>query len=332
MQKEPRSWREILLFVLTDTQERQRLEKLFDPRSLRRWANGDGNPQPQNLRSLIQALPQHRYQLLTLIAQEFPDIAERLELSDVEDTLSTIPSTVYARVLEERAKSTSPLLLWGVGMLVLQNLVKHLSSSQSGVVALFVQCIAPPRGETKVRALREQFLQANALWPTFTTNSETYFWGAESVVGSVVTSCQPAVFHDTKQDHYLLLHPSEHVVRHMNSLAAYPVIQGDRVAGCLLVLSTQPRFFSHMRFEVVKLYSNLLTQAFRECDFYERSTLELSSMSEASLQLLYLSSFREKANALHRTAEQLGTSISYEEAERQVLQRFLLEGVSRDES
>lgn len=331
MLKEPRSWREILRTVLLDTQERQRLEKLFDARSLRRWANGEANPQLQNFRSLLQALPQHRYQMISLIGQEFPDILERLEISDVEDTLSTIPSPVYARVLEERAKSTSPLNLWGVGMLVLQNLVKHLSAPQSGIAALFAQCITPPKGETKIRALRENFLQANTLWPTpFASNTEPYFWGAESVAGSVVASCQPAVYHDTKQEHFLLMHPSENVLRHMNSLIAYPILQGERVAGCLVVLSTQPRFFTNLRFEVVKLYSELLAQAFRECEFYMRFDVELSTIPEASLQLLFLSSFREKANALHRSAEQHGTPMSYTEAERQVLQHFLLEGDSRD--
>ena len=64
MQK-PSSWRELLASIISNPAERERIaaEVGVSPITLTRWSNGESKPRPQNLHSLIKALPrQHQEQ------------------------------------------------------------------------------------------------------------------------------------------------------------------------------------------------------------------------------------------------------------------------------
>src|SRR5579883_2024761 len=56
------SWRELLGKIIADPQERQRLADTLNinPITLTRWATHKSNPRPDNLRPLIEVLPQYR--------------------------------------------------------------------------------------------------------------------------------------------------------------------------------------------------------------------------------------------------------------------------------
>ncbi len=332
MQKEPSTWREVLARVIEDVQEKRRLAKLLgiDVRTIERWTEVGSKPRLQNFRTLIEALPQYRYILVKLIGEEFPDIAERLDVVDVEDTIPDIPSTVYARVLEEYVNATHPLAVWEIRRLILQQVVRQLDTGRSGVATLLAQCVAPiPSYDSRVRTLREHLFQASTTWPTMISNTSIYFLGAESIAGSVVSRCQPITYNDTKQEHFLLSHEAKNITRHTNSLLAYPLQRAGRVAGCLLVFSTQQHFFSDLRFAVIKRYCDLLSLTFRDVDFYALEEIELTTMPEAEIQLLFLSTFNDKVSSILLSAQQQQKTMSRSQAEQIVLHTFLT-GVPHD--
>ncbi len=328
-QSEPRSWREILRKVIQDPKERRQLAQTLeiDARTLDRWAEGTSNPRAHNILPLIDALPTYRYALTKLIAEEFPDVAQRLETAElsIEETVPDISSVLYDRVIAERANASfSPLVRWSICTLVMQQFVNQLDSNRTGVAAILAQCVPPQTHETNVRSLREHFLEYSTAWTG--TKRGVYFLGAESLAGAVTSTCQPQVYNDVKQEHFLLFHHTEDA----NSIAAYPVQSSGRVAGCLLAFGTQQNFFSKVRFDLVRQYSNLLSLAFQEQDFYRLEDIDFQIMPQAGVQLLFLSTFNERVNEVLSRSEHQHTSMKRSQAEQVVLQQFIEEGDIHD--
>jgi len=67
------SWRELLGKIIADSQERQRIANKLgvNPITLTRWVSNKSKPRPQNLRQLLDALPEYHSRMLELIAIEF---------------------------------------------------------------------------------------------------------------------------------------------------------------------------------------------------------------------------------------------------------------------
>ncbi len=313
---EPKSWREILAQVIGDRNEKKRIaqELDIDQRTLDRWASGANSPRVFHIKPLIDALPKYRYSLIRLLSEEFPEVGDRLETGMVVDeTTPDIPSFFYDEVLKERSRAFSPLTVWGMCTLLLQQCTAQLDSDHKGVAAFLVQCVSPG-ADKKVRALHEQYGEFSTAWDEKRAH---YYLGAESLAGAVVSSAQPIMYHDAKQEH-LLYHSDA-----ANSVMAYPLLLYGKMGGCLLVFSTQQNYFTRVRFELVRKYSYLLTLAFREHDFYALEDIELQIMPSAGIQLVYLSSFNEKVYREMSRSEQTGTTLPRQQAEQIVLERFL---------
>ncbi len=79
-------WRELLGKIIRDTQEKQRIanELGISSVTLTRWVAGESRPRPQNLRLLINALPDYRRTFLELIPEEFGSSIS--EVVDVDKT------------------------------------------------------------------------------------------------------------------------------------------------------------------------------------------------------------------------------------------------------
>ncbi len=322
MQSEPRSWREALGKIIQDAQEKRRLAKTLglDARTLDRWADGTSNPRVSNLIQLIDALPAYRHTLTRLVADEYPDVANRRELGEMtlEEIDPEISPVLYDRILRDRVSELTPLTRWGICKLVLEHCVHHLDSNRSGVAAVLAQCVQPAHSEEKVRGLREEFLEFSRSWP-LDRRKARYILGAESLAGIVVSSYQPAIYNDLKQEQI----PVRPVAADVISVVTYPIVSYGRVAGCLQMLSVQANYFSPVRIDLVRKYANLLSLAFLEREFYTREDLDLQLMPEASAQLLFLSSFNDRVNQELSRAEQEGRQIDRQQAERLVLQQFL---------
>src|SRR5437588_8694713 len=101
----PETWRDFLRTIIGDPHERQHLAEQLGVReiTLTRWVNEESDPRPQNLRNLLNALPQHREKLLDLIREEtgFEEFSNAI----VDDATKEIPSVLYTRVFASRAAS-----------------------------------------------------------------------------------------------------------------------------------------------------------------------------------------------------------------------------------
>ena len=152
----PQSWRDLLKTIISDPQERQSLaHKLgVSPLTLTRWASGESAPRSQNLKALIEALPDHQAELVRLIGQEFEGFATQGLIE--EETAQEIPSTFYARILSAHATTLSFLRFWSICRLILQQALGQLDPHQRGLAITVVQCMPPSGQEPAVRSLRKR--------------------------------------------------------------------------------------------------------------------------------------------------------------------------------
>jgi GAF domain len=175
-----------------------------------------------------------------------------------------------------------------------------------------------PARKGKVRSLREQFQQKSPALKD--TANRAYLLGAESLVGYAIVNCRPAIVQDIQRNADLLV---VYQIEEMSSAAAYPLQQAGRVAGGLLLLSTQKHFFSSARQALIQSYAHLLSLAFSDSEFYALEDIELQLMPSVAVQDAYLSTFNRQVNALLSRAERSGQLLTRAQAEKMVVEAIV---------
>jgi hypothetical protein len=156
------------------------------------------------------------------------------------------------------------------------------------------------------------------------------FLGAESLAGHVVTLCRPEAIDDLRTDTtFVPAYQTEYEV----SATAHPIMYANRIAGCLLLSSTQPRYFlSLSRFLLIHGYTNLLALAFEPEEFYRPELIELYMMPPLEVQKSYFARFRQRVLVLLKessSSEHPLTSVQAEQVVWQQLEEELLEQQQR---
>jgi transcriptional regulator with XRE-family HTH domain len=291
MQKQPATWRSLLKSIISDPHERQRLaEELgIKPITLSRWTNDESDPRPQNLRHLLTALPQQREQMLELIREEHG--FEEFTNAGFDDSAIDIPSAFYNRVFAARASIVESLRFWSICNLILQQAIGQLDPDRLGIAINVVRCMTPSPADYKVHSLRESVGFGTHPW-SGDLEQKAMFLGAESLCGYVATSCRPAT--NQNIDEVLSLIPA-HKTEHEKSASVHPILFAGRLAGCLLVSSTQYNYFlPQSRLALIENYANLLALAFEPEEFYEPQDIELFVMPNQEEQKKYFSNFRQR--------------------------------------
>jgi hypothetical protein len=287
--KEPETWRELLGWIISDQQERQRIAETagINPVTLIRWATNKSNPRLDNLRPLLSALPQYHQQLVRLIAVEYPQVLSATPV--LTEITPEIPSAFYARIMN--AHTSSPALLRGsvIGTLILQQLLEHLDPQQFGLIALIVQCMPPSVSGGRVRSLRKTVGRGTSPWHNI--EHTTCFLGAEAQVGRTLTTGRFTVIQSGEEK--LRLFPS-HYIEEIESAVTYPILLADRVAGCLGIISTRRHYFTQMRLDLIQCYVDLLALAFGEREFYPLQDINLGIMPPIMQQQSVLASFQQR--------------------------------------
>jgi len=288
--QEAQTWRELLGFIVRDGKERQRLvdELNITPITLTRWVNGESDPRPQNLRHLLYVLPQYREQLRTLLKEEkgFEDFSAPLQ----EDAVKEIPSEFYGRVLVARASTSENLRFWSTCHLILQQAIGQLDTERKGMSIWVVRCMPPSGPYHKVRSLRESVGLGTPPW-NGNLEQTAMFLGAESLSGNVVTLCRPGIIQNLDEEHSLM--PAIRV-EYEKSAAIYPILYAGRIAGVLLVSSTQYNYFlSQARTDLVERYADLVALAFEPQDFYAPEDIALCVMPSHEEQKAHFAKFRQ---------------------------------------
>lgn len=287
MQELP-SWRTLLSDIIENPKERQRLaEELgVQPITLNRWADGISQPRQQNLRHLVNVLPQQRDQLLNLIKQEKG--MEDFSPSVQDAALGEIPADFYAKVLVAQAASTHNLRFWSICKLVLDQAFEQLDPNNEGMAIRIVTCMPPSGSKPLVRSLREQYGRGTPPWGG---NFEYHgmFLGAESLAGNVVTFCRFNSIANIDEERTL---PAERDP-YEKSCLIYPILYAGRVAGAFLVSSTQYNYFApQARNNLIQSFTDLMALAFEPKDFYPQEQIALSIMPPQSEQKKFFAEFR----------------------------------------
>ncbi len=297
MQK-PRTWRELLGNVIADTQERQRIAKELGVSAvtLFRWVSGESKPRSHNLRRLLAVLPQQRSQLLPLLEEEFNSFLAGVKEEPQPMSSETIPAEFYRQVHHTLPYLPALLRFSSLSDLILQQAVEQLDPHQLGISIIVASCM-PPSGEQKIRSLRVRSGRGTSPWPRDLAQ-QAILLGAESLAGHVVSSGHiemnqrlSDVFNAAPgyQDDW------------EESAVAVPIMLCGKIAGSLLVSSTQPDYFHISRYNLVESYAELLALAFDPEDFYNTQLIALWPVPPREVQLQYFSDFQLRvARVMHQ--------------------------------
>ena len=313
------TWRDVLNKIIQDAKERQHIARELGVSAvtLTRWVSNISNPRMQNLRRLLEVLPQQRSQLIPLIKEEFPDFLHVTVEEQQDDMQVFIPSTFYGRVFDAYTATPRIQRFWTISNLILQQALEQLDPSKQGMAITIVQCM-PPWDDDNIYSLRERAGHGTDPWRK---NLEQYaiFLGAESLAGNVVLNSRPRVLQS--RDDYKGILPA-HWVEEEQSAAGYPLLRSNMIAGCLLVSSTQPDYFTPIRLQLIQHYAELLSFVFDPREFYDLEYVKLRTMPYYQAQEHYLLGFRQRVSQLMIEALKDGQPLSLLNAEQIVWQRI----------
>jgi hypothetical protein len=314
--EERRTWREVLGKILSDTQVRQRVANELGVRTitLMRWINNKTDPRLQNLRRLLNALPEQRDMLAALITEDIEDFS----LAADDDIADEIPSIFYARALSAHSSTPPALRSWSISNLILGQAIKQLDPDRLGIAILVLRCM-PPSGQGKILSLRGEVGVGTHPWSN-DLESKSLLFGAESLAGYAAASCRPAIEPNIGEG--LGIYPVRRM-KYERSAAAYPIMRAASVAGSFAVSSTQPNFFqSQSRQVLVQAYADLMLLAFEPEEFYDPRDIQLCVMPPPEIQSPYFASFRHRVAKVMRQAALDGQPMNPLRAELLVWQQL----------
>ncbi len=309
-------WREFLGTIINNVAERDRIanEIGVHPVTLTRWVAGESSPRPHNLRQLLRALPKpQRNQLYSLIEVVSPEVAE----FDLDTSAQEIPYKFIMEVLEARANISDRLRYWTIARMILQEALPQLDPEGIGVAITVVRCMPPHDG--KIRSLRESLGIGTPPWGS-DLEEKALLLGAESLAGHVTVSCRVEQIGDLRTNKtYLPAYQVEHEV----SAVACPIMYACRIAGCLLLSSTQPDYFvPEVRLGLIRGYAALLALAFDPQDFYPPDMLALHILPPVPVQKRYFAGFRQRVLQMMQEATRANRRLSSLEAEQLAWQQI----------
>jgi transcriptional regulator with XRE-family HTH domain len=318
MQETP-TWRDLLGSIIQDPQERRRLanELGINPVTLTRWANNESSPRSQSIQRLLKALPQQRKALLELLKDDFEGLIAETEDSLTEDSLHKIPSEFYIRVLRTRATIPKVLRFSSLCDLILQQALKQLDPMRLGLAIFVVRCM-PPSREGKIRSLRESLGRGTQPWDS-NLDQQAILLGAESLAGHAVSLGRLVVNQDLSENQSLS--PGYHGLLE-ESAAAAPIMFEGNFAGCVLVSSSQPNYFTQSQQTLIESYADLIALAFEPAEFYDTRRIELGLVPLQEVQRLHLSGFRHRLNETMLQATKKQQPLTIFQAEQIVWQQF----------
>ncbi|MBA2682498.1 MAG: hypothetical protein H0U76_29410 [Ktedonobacteraceae bacterium] len=312
------TWRELLKSLTSDPHEQQRITETLgiNAMTLRRWINNETNPRPQNLRLLLNALPHHRRQLVTLLAVEFPTFKrETNELDEIETGL--IQAGFYAQLISLYASVAQHLRGSLMSTLILRQMVKQFDPDLDGLLIMIAQCISPRPGQ-KVQGLRLAMGRGTHLWSTYIEQHPQLF-GAESLVGYAVSSRHLTVL--ASREEYLRAFPYDEI-EGVKSAVAAPIVLADQTMGGIYVASMQTNYFSPIYVSLLQKYVELLCLAFERDEFFPFSEIVLGAMPPCAQQLPYLATFQTRVKHQMNRASSENKTITSIQAEQIVWQQL----------
>lgn len=296
------AFRDLLLDILSDSDELKNVTREISETTLRRWLQGAHKPQSTKLHRLLSLLSDDSRKARL---QSFLDLTS-VTSPGVKIDYDTIPSTFYTRILSIVTDSP-PSLWWAICDLALRQALSHVDGERIGMQISLVRCVLLK--DEKVSALREILTFGTPPWSSYEVEQSSIFFGIESLAGKCVSSFRMLV--DVEKD--------GGVEGLRFGVAAIPIFKGGRVGGCLYVKSIQTDFFTPARCNLLQQYAGVCALAFRCQDMREQSDFALVSLPSKRVQLPLLAHLGERKNALMRQG------LSVEEATQILTQQIVTE-------
>jgi hypothetical protein len=246
-----------------------------------------------------------------LLARTIDDLqAKQSEASALPER---IPVTLYNRVLHLLSTTSFERRFWTTCKAVLSDALKRLDPDRLGLQLSIQQCMNPVYGNA-VRCLRGRFALGTPPWSELVEQGR--FFGAESLVGFATSIGRQHTIVNINEMRRL----PDHLPEHTKSAVASPIMYVGRVAGCLLVVSTQPDYVCQPALlDLIQNYAQLLVLAFHPEDFYELDRIELQPMPSFQVQQSYFTSLQQRILALLKKATIDHRPLSYDVAEQHAL-------------
>jgi len=319
------SWRDLLGSL--NVEEKRRIIKALgiQEKTWERWIRGDtALPHLDRIRELLRVLPTNTQAQFLASLERDPKFAKYEIDQLIPAQRQDISSTFYSHILEANVVTPEPLRFMTLCQLVLLEMVGHLDPDRNGIYVALLKCTPPVSGQP-VRTLSQYLALGTPPWSTV-LQFQHYFLGAESLVGWATLTLRPHVLQGvwcSEQRKLLSVYQDEYTV----SAAAVPILKQERSAGCFLILSTQPDFFTTRTLTILQRYCELTAIALRDDEWYAPKQFALHVMPSASMQRAYLASFFDRVSMLCK--DQVDDSlVSFLQAERTVYQQIEAELVS----
>ncbi|GER88870.1 hypothetical protein KDW_30320 [Dictyobacter vulcani] len=303
-------WREFLGSIISNASERDRIATEIGVHSvtLSRWVSGESSPRPHNMRQLLRSIPkQQRNQLQSLLEKYSSDVSD----FEIDTSEQEIPYKFIMEVLDARASIPDLLRFWSITRLVLQQALRQLDPEGVGLAITVVRCMPPRDG--KIRSLRESVGLGTPPWGG-DLEEKALLLGAESLAGHVTVSCRLEHIGDLRANKTFL---PAYQVEHEVSAVACPIMHACRVAGCLLLSSTQIDYFApEARLSLVRGYTNLVALAFNPDEFYDPEKIALHIMPPQKRQQTFFDGFRQRVLKLMQDSSRSEKRLASPEAEQ----------------
>lgn len=290
-QEEPQNWRELLGQIVSDQAEMQRIVQELGVRDItvKRWVSGVSEPRMQNLRGLLSALPEYRERFLEYFSEAFEGFTDL----PFDASFQEIPAQFYAQIFHTQGTINHTQRYWSTANMIISQALIQLDPENLGLAVTVVKCMKSDR-HNKVYSLRQSVGQATSPWPG-NLEQKAMFLGAESLAGYVVSTCHPFEVNNFREDPHAL---PGHQFEFEQSAAAHPILYAGRIAGCLLVSSTEQHYFLQpSRMKQIADYAHLMALAFDPEEFVYPEELELHIMPSHAEQKAAFSSFRQRITA-----------------------------------
>jgi hypothetical protein len=297
--REFKTWRELLDYAISNSQERQRIVREVDVKliTLRRWISGESLPREENIYRLARALPPDlMFPFLNLVEVDFPTfVREKVEVGPV---LPEVPSELYHQMFKIYAQTPKSLVSQHLRNLLLERAIEHLDPNKVGMCITFVSCVPPLPGQ-KIRSLRQVSGIGTTPWER-DLERKTIFLGTESLAGNAVMTSQLISVESRDAISPFPIQWTEHE----NSAVAMPILRQSQIAGVLLASSTQPFYFTPTHQSLFELYAQLAALIFPPNEFYKPREIQLEKMPDYEVQKSYFSNFEQRV--IRKQGEAMG--------------------------
>lgn len=294
-------WRDYLDRLVREMKASEKqsfLETLGVTRStLQRWRNGANVPNAEHMACLLGGLaPQVREQFGELLKED-PHMRLRLSPEAALAKKMGISDTFTAEVF--RLQRDASDRFWLLCSAILRHALGQLEDyprQPVGMEIVVARCM-PPQRDGKIRSLRMVVGMGTPPWRQDLHSQDT-FLGSESVAGWAILRRRGEMVPDTAEKTLASLYMRECE----RSCAAFPILFGNRIAGAICVVCTQPHYFTSEHLELIEQYADLMRLAFYDTDFYPASSIDLQQMPPRIIQLAKLETFRQRIAAEYRKA------------------------------